>query len=204
MHCAERRLAISAFLFVVGNRRNDNAIGVLFPFVLRQLPRFFAPLVKEGSVVFRQPASVDTHPFAVTNAIERRASVEQQTRLISNIASVFIERFRPFIEGVPKQPVVAIGDVNLARRLAFRQFVVLAEQTTILFLFVGNSNLLRNRPPSAHVELRRVPVIDGSVLNELEPANNPSVSFAIIVEHSGRVIGELPADEVPNRNEVGF
>ena len=101
---------------------------------------------------------------------------------------VLVEILRLFVERVSQQPVIAVRNVYFLFGLTSGQFIVLTEEATILLLLVGNTNLLRNGPTGSHVQFGSCPIINRSLLNEFETANNPAIALSIIVEHCGSVI----------------
>ena len=63
---------------------------------------------------------------------------------------------------------------------------------------------MAERPAQFPEENRFFRIVAGAFTQEVNSASHPVVPRSIIVEFDGNVVGEVPALELPDRNEVGL
>ena len=106
------------------------------------------------------------------------------------------------------KPVVALaqGDVFhvLVADVLVEEIVVLLEELAVLDVLVGAADLLRDVPAHVVQQAGFVHVDLGAGDDEVDALDHPVVAVAVVVELDGNVVGQVPALEPPDGDEVGL
>ena len=91
---------------------------------------------------------------------------------------------------------LGLGDVE------FVKFVVFLEELAIQLVLVRTADLLRNRPAGLPEQPRIVIVVGDALLQILDAFDDPMIAIAVVVELDGDVVGKVPGEMDPDRNEM--